>query len=388
MTAPRAILLDHAAGTPPDPELVAAWRGAMDALWAPTGGVHDASARARDALEGARADVAGLIGADPDDVVFTAGPTEARVTAVAGLLDANDALGAHAVASALEHPSVLWALRRRDASGGSFTAAPAEPDGTLTPAGVVDAMRDDTALVCVHHAQADVGTVQNVAGLVAAVRARRADVRVHVDAASAAGVLPVGVAQYGADAVSLGGPALGLPGFVGALWVRPGARMTPLVGGGEQQWGRRAGPEDVPAAVAMAWAARRAAGRDDRADLTRRAQRLWDGLAGLGDVRLNGPPIARRLPGNVHASFGGVTGETLAVALAAYGVAVSPGSACAALAGKASPVLEAMGEEPPWSLASVLFSLAPGGDDHDIDEALERIAACLGRLRLHRIPGA
>lgn len=388
MSAARTILLDHAAGTPPHPDLVAAWRAAMDAHWAATGGVHAASSEARDALDAARDDVARLIGADGDDIVFTAGPTEARVTAIAGMMDANAALGTHAVASALEHPSVLWALRRREAAGDEWTAAPAGADGALDPARVADAVRDDTALVCVHHAQADVGTVQDVAGIVAAVRRRRPGVRVHVDAAAAAGVLPVDVARYGADAVSLGGPALGLPGWVGALWVRPGARLTPLVGGGQQQWGRRAGAEDVPAAVAMAWAARRAAGRDDAPGLTRRAQRLWDGLASLGDVRLNGPPVAQRLPGNVHASFGGVTGETLAVALAAHGVAVSPGSACSALAGKASPVLEAMGVEPPWSLASVLFSLAPGGDDRDVDEALRRIEACLRGLRRHRIPGA
>lgn len=382
MSAPRAVDLDAAGGVAPSDAVRAAMAGAAG-LWAYETGGHDAAARTEDAVEAARADVAALIGADPADVVFTSSPAESRVTAVRGLRDASPGLGSHAVASALEHPAVTWALRRAEAGGNPWTACDVRADGLLDPAAVGAAVRDDTALVCVHHGQEDVGAVNDVAALVAAARDRRPEARVHVDACATAGLVPVDVAAWDADAVSLGGPALGCPGGVAALWVRPGARLVPLVGGTLQQDGRRAGSLNVPGVAGMGAAAREA--REGMGDDARRrtalAQRLWAGLDALGDVRLNGPPVARRIPGNVQASVGGVTGETLAVTLAAHGVAVSPGSACSALAGKASPVLEAMGVDAPWSLGSVLFTVGPRATEDDVDEALARIADVVGRLR-------
>lgn len=381
------VWLDAAGGVPPSPAVARAMADAAARLWAHDTGVHDRAAATADALDEARGRVAALIGAPPDEVVFTSGPVESRVTAVAGLREGAAALGDHAVGTALEHPSTLWALRRAEARGCPFTAVAVEADGAVAPAAVAGAVTDRTAVVCLHHGQEDVGTVNDVPALVDAARGAREDVRVFVDACATAGLVPVDVAAWGADAVAVGGAALGVPGGIGALWVRPGARMIPLLGGTAQEGGRRAGAVNVAGAVGMGVAAQEAAACLDGEARRRRAlgSRLWDGLRALGDVRLNGPPVEGRIPGNVHVSVGGVTGETLAVTLAAHGVAVSPGSACSALAGKSSPVLEAMGQEPPWTLASILATIGPGTGEGEVDAALSTISAAVAALRAHSL---
>lgn len=381
--------LDHGAAARPRPEVAAAMAAAVRVLWASPSAVHTEGAAAARAVETARGHVAALIDADPEDVVFTAGTSEARVTAVTGLLAGNRGAGGHAVATALEHPSVLWALRTRERDGHPWTAAPVGPEGRIDPGALAAAVRDDTALVTVHHGQGDIGTVQDAEALVAAVRSRRPEARIHVDAAETAGVLPVDVTRLGADAVTVGGPACGAPAWCAALWLRPGSRCHPLVGGGLQEDGRRAGAEDVPGIVGLGEAARLAA-RSMDADAARRrslAARLADGLLAVGGVRRNGPPVAERLPGHLQVSVAGVEGETLTLALAGRGVAASPGSVCTAHAGKASPVLEAIGMEPPWTHSAVLFTIGPGTTEAEIDHAVAAFRDAVDALRAMSIVG-
>jgi cysteine desulfurase len=327
------------------------------------GGLHSWAERPALAIEEARAHVGALIGAHPEEVIFTAGATEARNLAVKGLAAANASLGRTVVASAVEHPAVLSAGRSLTRAGGTLRTVAGEREGR-------------------HHAQGEIGTVQDVPALVSAARGARADVRIHLDAGETAGLLPIDMHALGVDALTVGGWPSGAPPWTGALAVREGARLHPLIEGGLQEQGKRAGAENVPGIVALGEAARIA--RQEmtaRAEhMSRLAERLIVGLLSVPDVRLNGPRRGR-LPGNVQVSTGWVEGESLVLALAARGVACSPGSACTAHGGKAAPTLEAIGLEPPWTHSAVLFSIGPETGDEEITHAITAFREETGRLR-------
>jgi cysteine desulfurase len=301
---------------------------------------------------------------------------------VTGLLSANRALGRHVVASAVEHPATLAACRTAARDGAALDLVGVDGEGRIDPSALGAAVRDDTALACVVHGQPDIGTLQDVAACVAAVRADRPATRVVVDAGETAGLVPVDATGWDADAVVVGGGPVGAPPWTGALLVRPGARIHPLLGGGVQEGGKRAGAEDVPGIVALGAAARIA-----RREMDARAARmrglaatLTAGLLAVPDVRLNG---ARddRIPGHVQVSAGWVEGEALTLALAARGVAVSPGSACTVHGGKAAPALEAIGLEPPWTHSAVLFTLRHTTTEDEVAHAVAAIAESVAALR-------
>lgn len=379
---PIRAYLDHAASAPLDDITRAAMTEALGCLGS-ADAMHPAGAPAARMLETARAQVAALIGAGADEIIFTAGATEARNLAVKGLLAANRRLGVHAVASAIEHPAVMSTLRSRMRDGYPVSFTTVGPSGRIDPAALADAVGDQTSLVSIHHAQHEVGTIQDPSVLVAAIRARRAEVRVHVDAAESAGTLTVDVGAIDADAVTISGTALGAPAWTGALWVRPGARLHPLIEGGAQEAGKRAGAVDLAGAVALGVAAERTlAVRAERAARLRcQTLRLADGILGVPEVRLNGPPLGERLPGHLQVSARGITGESLALALATRGVCVSPGSTCSADAGKASPTLEAMGVEPAWTHAAILMTLGDTTSDDELDAAITAFADAVADLR-------
>jgi cysteine desulfurase len=352
-----------------------------DEVGAP-GGLHDWAARPALAIEDARAHVAALVGADPEEVVFTAGATEARNLAVKGLTAANAALGRTVVASTVEHPAVLSACRSLARAGGTLRTVGVDGEGRLSPDALGAAVDEDTAVVCIHHAQGEIGTIQDLPALIGAVRRRRPEVRIHVDAGETAGLLPIDMHGLGLDALTVGGWPSGAPPWTGALVVREGARLHPLIEGGLQEHGKRAGAENVPGIVALGEAARIA-----RREMTERAQRMTQladrliaGVLSVPDVRLNGPH-GERLPGNVQVSTGWVEGESLVLALAARGVACSPGSACTAHGGKAAPTLEAIGLEPPWTHSAILFSIGPETGDDEIAHAIAAFREETGRLR-------
>jgi len=335
-----------------------------------------------EAVEAARAEVAALAGAEPEWVVFTSGATEARNLAVTGLLSANRALGRHVVASAVEHPATLAVCRTAGRGGAALDLVGVDGEGRIDPAALGAAVRDDTALVCVVHGQPDIGTLQDVPACVAAVRAARPQARVVVDAGETAGLVPVDAAAWDADAVVVGGGPVGAPPWTGALLVRPGARIHPVLGGGLQEGGKRAGAEDVPGIVALGAAAGIARREmDARAARARAlAATLTAGLLAVPDVRLNGSRD-HRIPGHVQVSAGWVEGEALALALAAHGVAVSPGSACTVHGGKAAPALEAIGLEPPWTHSAVLFTLRHTTTEDEVAHAVAAFADAVAALR-------
>ena len=373
--------LDHAAATTIDPRVREAMAPFIDTAFGSPEGLHDWSRGPADAIELARAQVAALIGADADGVIFTAGDTEARNLAVKGIAAANAHAGGHLVVSAVDHPATLAAARTVTRATGALTAVAVDAEGRIEPVRLAEAVRDDTVLVTIVHGQPEIGTVQDVPALVAAVRNRRGDVAIHVDAGATAGLVPIDVAGWGCDLLSLGGGPLLGPRWAGALWVREGTRLHPLIEGGLQEGGKRGGSHDTPAIVGLGTAAHIA-----RRELTSRAahmtdlaDRLIDRLLAVPDVRLNGPRHGR-IPGHVQVSAGWVEGETLVLALAGRGVAASPGSACSA-AGKASPVLAAIGLEAPWTHSAVLFTLAPSSTTSDIDIAAAAFADAVAALR-------
>ncbi|MGD9571987.1 MAG: cysteine desulfurase family protein [Thermoleophilia bacterium] len=383
MSGPAAYL-DHAAASPLDPRVRAAMLPFLGEEFGSASSLHDRGRAPAAALEDAREQVAALVGADPDQVIFTSGATEARNLAVKGLLAANAALGRGIVASAVEHPATLHACRSAARGGASLALVPVDAVGRIAPGAVRDAVGDDTAVVCVVHGQPDIGTLQDVPALVAAAREGRPEARVVVDAGDTAGLVPLDVAALGADAVVLGGGPIGGPPWTGALVVRPGARLHPLVEGGLQEGGKRAGAEDVPgiAALGAAAAIAREEGATAAARATALGKRLARGLLAVPDVRLNGDPDpAGRIPGLVQVSAGWVEGETLCLALAARGVACSPGSACTAEAGKAAPTLEAIGLEAPWTHSAVLFTLRGTTTEAEVDHAVAAFADAVAQLR-------
>lgn len=355
-------------------------------LWANPDALHEHALAPAEALQEARERVAGLVGADPEWVILTAGATEARNLALKGLVPANPApAGAPGlVVSAVEHPAVLACARTLAAGGVAVETLGVDGEGRLDPAAVGRALEGGGAVLSLHHAQGEIGTVQDVPTLVAAARSGSPGVRIHLDAGESAGLLPIdmGTDAQGVDALTVDGRSLGAPPWTGALVVREGTRLHPQIEGGLQEMGKRAGPECLPGIVALGWAARQAAQerRERAARMAAAGERLVAGLLALPGVRLNGPRQGR-LPGNVQVSVGDVEGESLTLALAARGVACSPGSACTTAGGKAAPTLEAIGLEPPWSHSAVLLSAGPGTGDDEVDAAVAAFGEELARLR-------
>jgi cysteine desulfurase len=377
-----AAYLDHAAASPLDPRVRAAMLPFLGDDFGSPSSLHEWGRRPAEALEQARGRVAALVGVDPEWVIFTAGATEARNLAIAGLMAGNRALGRRIAATTVEHPATLAACRTAVRDEGGLDLVPVDALGRVDPAGLAAAIGEETALVAVVHGQPDIGTLQDLPVLVAAARAARPEARIVIDAGETAGLVELDLSRLDIDACPIGGGPIGGPPWTGALVLRPGARLHPLLHGGLQEAGKRAGAEDVPGIVGLGVAAEIAAAemaaRGER--MRALAERLRAGLLAVPDVRLNGDPAAR-IPGHVQVSAGWVEGESLCLSLAARGVAVSPGSACTAHGGKAAPALEAIGLEPPWTHSAVLFTLRATTTDDEVDRAIAAFGEAVAALR-------
>ncbi len=374
--------LDNAGGGPIDPRVREAMERVLAQVPATAHGFHRWAEASYGAIEGARESVAALIGVGPEWVIFTSGPTEARNLAVKGSLHANRRLGAGIVTSVADHPATLSACRSATRDAGGPTIVPIDCDGRVDPGALAEAVGSETVLVCLTHAQPEIGTLQPLAELIRAVRGARAEVIVHVDAGDSIGLAPVDMGALDIDLLTIGGASLGAPPWTGALVVRPGTRLYPLIEGGIQEHGKRAGAEDVPGVAGLGRAADIARGEGARG--VRRVEALGHALAArllaVPDVRLNGP-ASGRLPGHVSVSAGRVEAQTLVLALAERGVAASPGSACTAVTRRVSPVLEAIGIKPPWTHSAVLFTLGALTTDAEVDHGARMYADAVSALR-------
>jgi cysteine desulfurase len=377
----KKVYLDNAATTPLLPEVREAMLPFLGEDFGNPSCLHDWGDAAREAMENARAQVAQLIGADAEEIIFTASGTESNNFAIKGLALAQQNKGKHVVVSAIEHFSVLHSANTLEKWGFELSLVPVDKYGVVDPNDVRRSIRKDTVLVSIMHANNEVGTLEPIKEI--AKIAKEKGVVFHTDAVATAGTIPVDVKELGVDALSLAGNQFYGPKGVGALWVRKGVRIMPFLDGGVQEGGRRAGTENIPAIVGLGKAAELTSihMKTRIEHLVHLRNRLLTELPNKIDhVVVTGHP-QNRLPG--HASFcvEFIEGEAMLMLLNSQGVAVTSGSACTSRALKASHVLIAMGLSHALAQGSLLFSFGLDNTSEDIDYVLEVMSPIVDRLR-------
>jgi cysteine desulfurase len=380
MRAP--IYLDYAATTPVDPRVAAAMSECLTAqgdFANPASITHASGRRAQARIAGARAEVAALIGAAPEEIVFTSGATESNNLAILGVARANADRGRHLVTSRIEHRAVLDPCRQLEREGFTVTYLKPNPAGVITPESLAAALRADTVLVSLMHANNEIGVVQDLAAFAVLCAAR--NIPLHSDAAQSAGKVPLDVRTSPVDFLSFTAHKIYGPKGIGALFVRTAsrARLAPVIFGGGQERGLRAGTLPTHQIVGLAAACALARERSDEAErLTRLRERLWGKLGRLDGVYLNGAG-AQRIPGILSVSFEGVDGESLVSALPQ--LAVATGSACASSSPEPSYVLRALGRSSALAQSTLRLSLGRHTTPEEIDRAAELITHQVCRLR-------
>ncbi|WP_353979489.1 aminotransferase class V-fold PLP-dependent enzyme [Salinicola endophyticus] len=381
MSAP--IYLDYAATTPADPRVVEQMMRhlTLDGVYAnPASRSHMPGWLAEQAVEQARRQVADLIGADPREIVWTSGATEADNLALTGLMRANRARGRHLVTSTIEHKAVVDTAKALEAEGFEVTWLTPTREGLITPQALREAMRDDTVLVSLMAVNNELGSVNDIAALAEVAHANGAFF--HSDAAQAAGRLALDVTAMGVDLMSLSAHKAYGPKGIGALYVRrdPNLRVEALIHGGGHERGMRSGTLPTHQIVGMgsAFALALDEREQDDARLRELRQRFLDGLAPCAGIH-NHSPTAHNVPNIVNLAFDGVDGESLLMAL--RGLAVSTGSACNSASVDPSYVLKGIGVPHAQALASIRFSFGRFTRADDIDNAVAEIRRALDGLR-------
>jgi cysteine desulfurase len=382
-SAPDPIYLDYAATTPVDPAVAQAMAACLSLdgdFGNPASAAHVFGRRAAARVETARAQVAALLSAEPDEILFTSGATESNNLAVLGIARANADRGRHIVTSRIEHKAVLDPCKRLEKEGFSVTYLTPAASGRIDPQAVQSALRSDTILVSIMFANNEIGVLQDVAAIGAV--CREWGVAFHTDAAQAVGKVPVDVRELPVDVLSFTGHKLYGPKGAGALYVRRTARalLQPVTFGGGQERGLRPGTLATHQIVGLGAACELARELQPTEALRLAAlrDRLWAGIAGLGDVYLNGVE-APRLPGILNVSVAGVEGESLVTGL--HGLAVSTGSACNSASAEPSYVLRALGRDTRLAESSLRFSLGRYTTAADIDVAVETVNREVRHLR-------
>jgi len=377
----RKVYLDNAATTPLLPEVREVMMPYLGEAFGNPSCLHSWGDSAREAMEDARSQVAQLIGANPEEIIFTGSGTESNNFAVKGLALAQQNKGKHVVVSAIEHFSVLHSARTLEKWGFELSLVPVDKYGIVNPEDVRKSLRKDTVLVSIMHANGEVGTIEPIQEIARITKEN--NVVLHTDAIATAGTIPVNVKELGVDALSLAGNQFYGPKRVGALCVRRGVRIMPLLDGGVQEGGRRAGTENVPAIAGLGKAAELAtANMTARIEhLTQLRDRLLMELPEKIDhVVVTGHP-QNRLPGNASFCVEFIEGESMLMLLDSQGVAVTSGSACTSRALKASHVLIAMGISHELAQGSLLFSFGLDNITEDVGHVLEVLPPIVDRLR-------
>ena len=378
------IYADHAATSPMTPAALQAYLRGTERLWANPSSLYGPARQAKAALEGARGELARCLGASPREILFTSGGSEADNQALrTGAYLGAKAGKRHLLSTKIEHPAVLRTLEALEQEGFDVTLLDPDGLGRVDPAAVEAALRPDTALVSVMLANNEVGTLEPLAEIGKLCRSR--GVLLHTDAVQAVGQIPVDAPALGADLLSLSAHKFGGPKGIGALYCRRGLQALPLIRGGGQERGKRAGTEDLPGILAMAAALTEAVSRmaENRDRLQNLRDRLIRGLLALPGVRLNGDPV-NRLPGNVHVSFRDIEGETLLLLLDEAGICASAGSACSSGSLEPSHVLRAMGVPSDYLGGSLRLTLGPENTETEIDTILSEVQKALTRLSVSR----
>lgn len=378
----RDVYFDYGATTPVRPEVVEAILPYLNEQFGNPLSLHRYGDGPREAVEEAREKVGQLIGARGNEIYFTASGSEANNMAVKGVALMNEKKGKHLVVSAVEHLSVINAAQTMEKMGFEVTRVPVDKYGLVDPGDVEKALRDDTTLVSVMHANSEVGTIQPIAEIGRVVKAK-SKAYFHTDAVATAGSMPVDVKELGVDLLSLAGNQFYGPKGAGALYVKRATRIMPLIDGGVQEGGRRAGTENVPAIVGLGVAAELAASEMEqrRAHVLPLRDRLIERLTGEIDHLYLTGHATKRLPGHVSVVVEFIEGEAMLLLLNMQGIAASSGSTCTSRALKASHVLTAMGFDPALANGSLLLTLGSGNSAEDVDYLMEVFPPIVDRLR-------
>jgi len=372
---------DHVATNPLDPRVLEAMMPYFKEEFGNPQSVYDLGIRAREAVEKARQQVASLINAKPSEIIFTSSGAESNNFALRGIALARQNEGRHVIVSKVEHHSILNSARFLEKSGFTVTFLPVDKYGMVDPDTVKKSITKETTLISIIHASSEVGTIQPIKEIVKI--AKEHNIIVHTDAVASTGNIPVDVKDLGVDLLSMAAHQFYGPKGAGALYVREGLRIVPLIYGGIQEGGRRAGTENVPAIVGMGMAAELA--KKELPERIDHVKRLRDRLvketmARVENIYFTGHP-EERLPG--HASFcvEFIEGEAMLLMLAARGIYGASGSACSSKALKASPILLSMGIPAQLAQGSVVFSLGKDNTEEEVDYFINEFPQIIKRLR-------
>jgi len=376
----RPIYLDYNGTTPHDPEVIAAMRPFLETEFGNPSSSHWYGIRPKKAVEKARRQVAALLNCEPEEVFFTSGGTESNNHAILGTVRARKDKGRHIVTSTVEHPAVLEVCRYLEGEGCTTTYLDVDDTGMVSPEGVAAAIRPDTVLITIMHANNEVGAIQPIRPI--AELAKRHGICLHTDAAQSVGKIETDVQQLNVDLLSVAGHKVYAPKGIGALYVRKGLRPEKFCHGAGQEMGWRAGTENVPAIVGLGKACEMAERSLDhgRRHLQAMRDRLHQGLADhIHDLRLNGPP-ERRLPNTVSLAFKELEANRILEEIGLE-VAASAGAACHSDTVTLSHVLEAMRVPMAWARGTVRFSTGRMTTGDQIDRAVSVIVAAVEKLR-------
>ena len=378
----RFVYADNAATTKTAPEVLEAMLPYFGEGYGNPSSLHQKGREAKAALTTAREKIATILGAKPNEIYFTSCGSESDNWAIKGAARANANRGRHIISTRIEHHAVLHSLESLEKEGFEVTYLDVDSAGRVSPEAVVAAMRDDTTLVECMFATNEVGTIEPIKEIAAAVKAKNPRTLVFTDAVQAVGNIPVNVADLGVDMLALSGHKIHTPKGIGALYIKTGTRIQNLVDGGGQERGKRGGTENLPYIVGLAKALEMAVGGlDEMKRVEKMRDRLIDGiLAEIPHARLNGPREGR-LPGNVNISFEFIEGESLLLLLDMAGICASTGSACSSTSLEPSHVLISIGVPVELAHGSLRLSISRDNTDEDVDYILEKLPGIVQRLR-------
>ena len=375
----RKVYLDHNASTPVHPDVIQAMLPYFGERFGNPSSVHGFGRDARDGVETAREQVSRFLKVRKEEIVFTSGGTESDNMAIKGIAHARRR--GHIITSQIEHHAVLRTCENLEENGFQVTYLPVDGYGMVDPDDVRRAIRPDTILVTLMHANSEAGTIQPMREIGRITR--EMEIPLHVDGVQTFGKVPIDVDAFGIDLLSFSGHKIYGPKGVGGLYIRRGTKMVSVQHGGEHERSRRAGTENVAGIVGLG-AAVEIRGREMTAEgvrLSALRDRLWDEVrARIPEVRLNGHPT-ERLPGTCNLCFRGVESESIVLGLDLKGIGVSAGSACTSGNVEPSYVLVAMGVPVEWAMGSVRCSLGHGTSREDIDYVIESIEPLVAKLR-------
>ena len=377
----KNVYMDHASATPVKRPVIEAMLPYFDEYFGNPSTVYDMGSKIKEVIEEQRAKVANLIGAKPNQIIFTSSGAEANNLAIKGVIFAKQKKGNHLIISAIEHHSVLNTARFFERMDYEVSLLPVDKQGLVDPERLSNAIRPETIMVSIMHANNEIGTIEPVSELSAICREK--DVIFHTDAVATVGNIPTNVNELNVDLLSLSGVSVDAPKGIGVLYFRDKLRLMPLIHGGIQESGRRGGTENIPAIVGLGKASELAS--EGLADKMAHVQGLRDLLvAGIHEkidqIKQTGHP-EKRLPGHASFCIAAIEGEALIFMLNAEGISVNTGSACASKALKTSPVLVAIGIPPDLAQGSIVFTLSSSNKVDEVEYVLEKLSFAVEKLR-------